>query len=147
MFAVDTILKLKHFCTTGLGIFSGAVLGIAFSILCYWIIRQAGGDKILYFNTVSSNNIYCSKPKKQQFKSNNVCADSAFKSHTKREFLDFDKIKNLPAPGTYNVNDDFTHDSSKIPYSSFSATNISTQLVPSNQLKLDGDYIIKPYFN
>jgi hypothetical protein len=68
MFAVDTILKLKHFCTTGLGIFSGAVLGMAFSILCYWIIRQAGGDKILYFNTVSSNNIYCSKPKKQQFK-------------------------------------------------------------------------------
>jgi hypothetical protein len=68
MFAVDTLLKLKHFCTTTLGIFTGAVTGIIFSLCCYLVIRKAGGDKILYFNTVSSNNIYCSKPKKQQFK-------------------------------------------------------------------------------
>ena len=71
---------------------------------------------------------------KQQIKSNNVCADSAFKSHTKREFLDFDKIKNLPAPGTYNVNDDFTHDSSKIPYSSFKSTSQRTTFMPNENL-------------
>jgi hypothetical protein len=68
MFAVDTLLKLKHFCTTTLGIFTGSVIGIIFSLCCYLVIRKAGGDKILYFNTVSSNNVYCSKPKKQQFK-------------------------------------------------------------------------------
>jgi hypothetical protein len=68
MMAIDTLIKLKHFCATGLGIFSGSVIGIIFSLICYTVIRQAGGDKILYFNTVSSNNIYCSKPKKQQFK-------------------------------------------------------------------------------
>jgi len=68
MFAVDTLIKLKHFCANGRGIFSGFVTGAAFSLLCYLILRRAGGDKILYFNTVSSNNVYCSKPKKQQFK-------------------------------------------------------------------------------
>jgi hypothetical protein len=67
MFFVDTLFKLQN-CATNLGIFSGAIIGGMFSFLCYFIIRQAGGDKLLYFNTVSSNNIYCSRPKKQQFK-------------------------------------------------------------------------------
>ena len=65
--AVDTLFKLKY-CTTNLGIFSGFVLGAGFGWLCYLIISSANGDKLLYFNTVSSNNIYCSRPKKQQFK-------------------------------------------------------------------------------
>ena len=68
LFAVDTLIKLKEFCTTQLGIFTGTVVGCMFSLLCYFIIRKAGGDKFLYFNSVSSNNVYCSKPKKQQFK-------------------------------------------------------------------------------
>lgn len=36
--------------------------------------------------------------------------------------------------------------SEQIDYTTFSATNITTQLVPTNQLNLDGEYIIKPYF-
>lgn len=36
--------------------------------------------------------------------------------------------------------------SPQIEYSAFSATNSTTQLVPSDQLNLDGEYIIKPFF-
>jgi hypothetical protein len=71
---------------------------------------------------------------KLKFKTNNVCADAAFKSNTKREFLDIDKFKNNPAPGTYNVNDDFAHDSSKIPFSSFKSTSQRNTFIPNNNL-------------
>jgi len=36
--------------------------------------------------------------------------------------------------------------SNQIPYSAFSATNSTTQYIPSSQLDLDGEYIIKPFF-
>jgi len=67
---MDTMVKFQLFpnCTKKVGILSGTVLGILYSVLCYNIILVAGGDKLLYFNTVSSNNVYCSKPKKQTFK-------------------------------------------------------------------------------
>jgi hypothetical protein len=67
MLAMDTLIRLRN-CTLKEGIVSGMVLGGLYSLLCFGIIRQAGGDKLLYYNTVSSNNIYCSRPKKQQFK-------------------------------------------------------------------------------
>jgi hypothetical protein len=70
MFAIDMLFKVKYMCTTWRGIFSGATLGAGYAIGCYYILHQNGGDKFLYFNTVSSNNVYCSRPKKQQFKCN-----------------------------------------------------------------------------
>lgn len=36
--------------------------------------------------------------------------------------------------------------SEQIQYSAFSATNSTTQLIPTKQLNLDGEYIIKPFF-
>jgi hypothetical protein len=68
MLVADTLVKVRDHCITKEGIFAGAVLGAGFSYLCNLIILTAGGDKLLYYNTVSSNNIYCSRPKKQQFK-------------------------------------------------------------------------------
>ena len=65
--AVDTLFKLRY-CTTGRGIFSGMCIGGFLGWTSYSIIKTAGGDKLLYFNTVSSNDVYCSRPKKQQFK-------------------------------------------------------------------------------
>lgn len=70
MIAVDTLFKMRYMCTTGLGIFSGASIGALYSWICYSILHNNGGDKFLYFNTISSNNVYCTKPKKQQFKCN-----------------------------------------------------------------------------
>jgi len=67
---MDTMVKFQLFpnCTKKVGILSGLLLGVLYSVLCYNIILVAGGDKLLYFNTISSNNVYCSKPKKQTFK-------------------------------------------------------------------------------
>jgi hypothetical protein len=67
---MDTMVKFQLFpnCTKKEGILSGLMLGVLYSVFCYNIILVAGGDKLLYFNTISSNNVYCSKPKKQTFK-------------------------------------------------------------------------------
>jgi hypothetical protein len=56
------------------------------------------------------------------FHSNNVSADAAFKSQTKRGGIPSTGLDN-PAPGTYEPNDNLTHISSKVPYSSFKSTS------------------------
>lgn len=66
------------------------------------------------YNLGSSNKV--------SFKTNNVTANAAFKSLTKREAFEGHNDKN-PAPGAYDVNDDITHDSSKIPFSSFKSSS------------------------
>ena len=68
MFLGDTLFKLKEQYAEGIGIILGTVIGALFGIACYSIIHYTAGDKLLYYNTVSSNNVYCSRPKKQQFK-------------------------------------------------------------------------------
>jgi hypothetical protein len=67
---MDTMVKFQLFpnCTKTKGILSGAALGILYSMICYNAILAAGGNNLLYFNTISTNNVYCSKPKKQTFK-------------------------------------------------------------------------------
>lgn len=69
--------------------------------------------------------------KKILFKSNNVTADSAFKSKTKREFISLEKVKDLPAPNLYNVNDEQLYGASKIPYSSFKSTSQRHTFTPN----------------
>ena len=68
MFILDALVQMNKFCMEYIGIFTGSALGLFFGWIFYSIIHSAGGDKLLYFNTISSNNVYCSKPKKQQFK-------------------------------------------------------------------------------
>jgi hypothetical protein len=53
----------------GVGTFTGTIVGAMYGIACYSIISVAG-DKLTYFSTSASNNEYCSRPKKQQFKCN-----------------------------------------------------------------------------
>ena len=68
LFVFDFVTKLQYGCTTVLNIVGGAVFGSLAALAWYTIIKSAGGDKLLYFNLGSSNNIYCSKPKQQTFK-------------------------------------------------------------------------------
>jgi len=67
---MDTMVKFQLFpnCTNKVGILTGGILGLLYSVICYNVILVGGGDKLLYFNTISSNNVYCSRPKKQTFK-------------------------------------------------------------------------------
>lgn len=67
LYMSDIYIKLKMFCITPKGVFIGSVFGIAYGWICYMIIQSAG-PKLLYFNTSSSNDVYCSRPKKQTFK-------------------------------------------------------------------------------
>jgi hypothetical protein len=68
LYMSDAILKTRYFCISARGVFLGTVLGIVFSWICVAILKVAKGDKLLYFNTISSNDVYCTKPKKQTFK-------------------------------------------------------------------------------
>ncbi|CAG5118980.1 unnamed protein product [Candidula unifasciata] len=52
-------------------------------------------------------------------KSNNVTANAAFKSRSKRDLAEVSDQKGNPAPGQYEVNDTLLRDSVKVPFSSF----------------------------
>lgn len=65
MYIVDIYSKPIR---TALGTFLGSLMGAFYGLLCYWFATSIGGDSLVYFNIVSSNNVYCSRPKKQQFK-------------------------------------------------------------------------------
>jgi hypothetical protein len=84
-------------------------------------------------NTLPAPNSYdVSRSKRLLYKNNNVCADSAFKSHTKREFIDVNK--DAPAPNTYDVKIDAVHDSVKVPFSSFKTTSKRSSFTPHDDM-------------
>lgn len=84
-------------------------------------------------------NIYdLSKSSKHKFKSNNVHADSAFKSQTKREFMHIDKT--IPAPNAYNVNDKLKHDNPKVIISSFKSSSNRQSFTSNNNYPGPGEY-------
>lgn len=70
LFGIDAVVKLGKSCVSGMGVASGTLIGIVYGILSYSVIKGAGGGKMLYYNVGSSNNVYCTKPKKQTFKCN-----------------------------------------------------------------------------
>jgi len=70
-------------------------------------------------------------------KTNNVTANAAFKSHTKREVMDLSEARKVPAPGHYEVNDELLHQSAKVPFSSFKSTT-------KRQMRPDPDAIPGP---
>lgn len=70
LFGADTVTKRKYFCTTIKGFLSGGILGIFYGWVCFIILKYSNANQLIYYNTSSSNNIYCTRPKKQQFKCN-----------------------------------------------------------------------------
>nr|XP_022319607.1 O(6)-methylguanine-induced apoptosis 2-like [Crassostrea virginica]XP_022319608.1 O(6)-methylguanine-induced apoptosis 2-like [Crassostrea virginica] len=63
-------------------------------------------------------------------KTNNVSADAAFKSKSKRELMDIKDIARNPAPGQYSIKDHLQHESVKVPFSSFKSKS-KRQMQPS----------------
>ncbi|KAH3698604.1 O(6)-methylguanine-induced apoptosis 2-like [Dreissena polymorpha] len=75
-------------------------------------------------------------------KSNNVSADSAFKSQSKREMINIKEALKKPGPGQYDVNDALLHDNVKVPFSSFKSTS-KRQMAPDPP-KVPGPGAYKP---
>ena len=70
LFGIDTVVKIKKACVTAMGVAAGTLMGVVYGIVAYSLIKNAGGNKLLYYNVVPSDNVYCSKPKQQTFKCN-----------------------------------------------------------------------------
>ncbi|XP_013417017.1 O(6)-methylguanine-induced apoptosis 2-like [Lingula anatina] len=62
-------------------------------------------------------------------KANNVSAQAAFKSQSKREVMDTKESAKKPAPWQYHVDDKLLRDSIKVPFSSFKSTS-KRQMAP-----------------
>jgi hypothetical protein len=68
IFLLDGINKTLNKCTTSTGVILGLLLGGVLGFTWYSIFHAAGYDSLLYFNEVTSNKVYCARPKKQTFK-------------------------------------------------------------------------------
>jgi hypothetical protein len=68
MLIMDSVFKSYSLCMTKLQWVVGFIVGIMYGFMCFAVVQASGGSQLLYFNTVSSNDVYCTRPKKQQFK-------------------------------------------------------------------------------
>tara|TARA_B100000767_G_scaffold97399_1_gene93499 strand:+ start:67 stop:366 length:300 start_codon:yes stop_codon:yes gene_type:complete len=67
IFVIDIASRFNPFsaknCTTGLGIFIGAIIGTLYGIIWFTLWWAAGIKEILYYDELSSNNVKCVKSK------------------------------------------------------------------------------------
>jgi hypothetical protein len=68
LFIIDAVNKVMNLCTNFSGIFTGLFVGLLMGSIWYTIFKSSGNSNLLYFDEVSSNKVYCAKPKKQTFK-------------------------------------------------------------------------------
>nr|KAI8728857.1 O(6)-methylguanine-induced apoptosis 2 isoform X2 [Biomphalaria glabrata] len=73
-------------------------------------------------------------------KANNVAANAAFKSKSKRELMELSEQMRNPAPGQYNVNDQPLHNSVKVPFSSFKSKSKRQLLETPDDIPGPGTY-------
>jgi len=65
---IDWVTKVKSGCTTNSGAALGVLLGYVFALIWYTMLFQGGYKSLLYFNTLNSNRLMCSRPSEQTFK-------------------------------------------------------------------------------
>lgn len=68
LFIIDAVNKVMNYCTNYIGVITGLFVGLLMGSVWYTIFKSSGNSNLLYFEEVSSNKVYCSKPKKQTFK-------------------------------------------------------------------------------
>ena len=68
LFLMDGVNKILNKCTNTTGVILGLFVGGTLGLLWYSIFHATGYDSLLYFNELTSNKVYCDRPKKQTFK-------------------------------------------------------------------------------
>ena len=67
LFVVDAAIRRQNKCTSLIGVFFGAIIGIIIAILWYLIINS-NSPELLYYDDLISNKVACSRPTQQKFK-------------------------------------------------------------------------------
>ena len=65
---IDVVVNLMNKCASLAGIFVGSITGSILGSAWYTLVKNLGNNELLYFNEFISNNVVCSRPKKQTFK-------------------------------------------------------------------------------
>jgi hypothetical protein len=68
LFGIDAYTKVDSLCTPISGAVLGGLLGFMLGGLWFALFHATGFDSLLYFETYSSNRVFCQKPSKQTFK-------------------------------------------------------------------------------
>ena len=68
LFGLDAYTKIDSLCTPPAGTVLGGLLGFMLGALWFALFHITGFDSLLYFETYSSNRVFCQKPSKQTFK-------------------------------------------------------------------------------
>ena len=68
LLVLDATTKITKGCTDFTGIVLGFIVGSLLGILYFVSLWKTGHDDLLFFNAEPSNNVVCSRPKKQSFK-------------------------------------------------------------------------------
>ena len=64
---INGSVEYSDLCTPLFGIFLGILVGVFFGIIYYSLVAMTN-EEMAFFSKVGSNNVQCSKPKKQKFK-------------------------------------------------------------------------------
>jgi len=68
LLVMDAVTKISRGCTNFSGIALGFLVGSILGILYFISLWKTGHNDLLFFNAEPSNNVICSRPKKQNFK-------------------------------------------------------------------------------
>jgi len=68
LLVLDAVTKMTRKCTNFTGIALGFIVGLVLGILYFVALWKSGHEDLLFFNAEPSNNVVCSRPKKQTFK-------------------------------------------------------------------------------
>ena len=68
LLVLDAGTKISGGCTTFGGVMLGSLVGFVLGLLWFIAFYSTGHEDLLFFNAEPSNNVICSRPKKQTFK-------------------------------------------------------------------------------
>ena len=68
LLVLDAGTKLTGGCTTFGGVMLGSLIGFVLGLLWFIAFYSTGHEDLLFFNAEPSNNVICSRPKKQTFR-------------------------------------------------------------------------------